>query len=250
MPLVLSYPDLLQIPATSIDSTLVSIGRRAGGEQIGHARWRGVPLRLLLDELGADNRFAHTLITSADGRTASLRREQLEGGLLAYAINDDPLPAALGFPARLIIPGLYDYKLPGWVTKIELSERPTPGFWEARGWSTSGEVRTLSLIETPHPGEKVHAAVQFSGIAYAGMRRIARIEISVDDGEWTAIAFNAGEPGCWSRWAFEWHPPVPGIYSLRVRATDETGETQAEDAADLPFPNGSSAIHRIIFEVA
>ncbi|MCA9904735.1 MAG: sulfite oxidase, partial [Anaerolineae bacterium] len=103
--------------------------------------------------------------------------------------------------------------------------------------------------ETPHPGEKVHAAVRFSGIAYAGMRRIACVEISVDEGDWTEIAFDAGEPGGWSRWAFEWHAPAPGVYSLRVRATDESGETQTEGAPDQPFPNGSSAIHRIVFEV-
>jgi len=249
IPLILSYGDLLEMPHTTLDATLVSIGRRAGDEQIGHAQWRGVPLRLLLDELGADSGLLHSLITRADGRTVALSRKQLESGLLADAINGEPLPGSLGFPARLIVPGLYDYKMPGWVTRIELTDRPIPGFWEQRGWSMSGDVQTLSMIEMPHPAERVSRAVRLSGIAYAGLRRITQVEISLDDGEWTSIPFTASEPGCWCRWAFDWDAPTSGHYSLRVRATDETGFTQQETAPDSPFPHGSSAIHRIAFEV-
>ena len=248
-PLIVSFADLLGMPTIALDSTLVSIGRRAGGEQIGHARWQGVPMRLLLNELGADGHLKHSLITSADGRMASLSRQQLEGGLLAYAINDEPLPDSLGFPVRLIVPGLYDHKMPGWVTRIELHDHPIPGFWEQRGWSMTGEVQTLSTIETPHPGERVSNDVRLSGIAYAGLRGITKVEISLDDGEWTPIPFAAGEPGCWSRWSFDWHAPAPGRYSLRVRATDESGTTQHETDPDTPFPNGTRAIQRIVFEV-
>ncbi|MCC6612148.1 MAG: molybdopterin-dependent oxidoreductase [Anaerolineae bacterium] len=250
VPLILSYSDLAHMPHTTLDATLVSIGWRAGGEQIGHARWQGVPLSLLLDEFGADRALAHSLVTRADGRTASMSRKQLESGLLAFAINGEPLPDALGFPARLIVPGLYDFKMPGWVTRIELADHPFAGFWEQRGWSASGDVQTLSMIETPRADERVSGAIHLSGIAYAGMRRVTQVEISIDNSDWTSIPFEASAPGSWSRWAFDWEAPAAGRYSLRVRATDESGFTQQDTDPTAPFPNGSSAIHRIAFEVA
>ncbi len=250
VPLMLSYSDLLSLPSAEVDCTISSIGQPAGSRMIGHARWRGVPVSRLLDELGADPTLYHARIVSADGRDTSLTRRQFEHGLLAYMVNGELLPEPLGFPVRLIVPGVYDYKMPGWVTRIELLRAPFLGFWERRGWSQTGDVQTISGILAPHPRTRASSPVLLRGYAYAGLRRITRVELSVDHGPWAAIPFTPGSPGAWSVWEHTWYPPAPGAYSVRVRATDETGFTQDEHAVDMPFPNGSCAVHQMSFEIA
>lgn len=248
-PLILSYADLTAMPMTEVACTLTSIGQRPGGGLIGHARWQGVPFRHLLAELNLPDDMPYVRILSADGRDTAVNRAHLNDSILALAINGERLPQSLGYPARMILPAAYDHLSPGWVTRIELREQHSTGFWERLGWSTAGEVQTQSHIEQPHPGQHMSGDVVFSGCAYAGRRQITAVEISIDDGPWSPVPFVPGEPGCWSRWSARWRAPTSGSYSLAVRATDETGFTQTPHASADPFPNGSSAIHRIHFHL-
>ena len=251
IPLMLSYADLLAMPSTEIECTLVSIGQRVGSSGIGNARWRGVALRWLLDELQPDPTLRYARVVADDGRDVGLTKSQLERGLLAYEVNGAPLPTALGFPVRLIVPGLYDFKMPGWVKSIEMLEHPVAGFWERRGWSASGEIQTTSAIFPASIDICLSSPAQLRGYAFAGLHRVDAVELSIDHGPWVSISFTPGNPGSWSLWQYTtWHPHAPGRYSVRVRATDETGFTQDEHAVDSPFPNGSSAVHQMSITVA
>lgn len=229
-PLSLSYDDLLALPSREIACTIVCAANPPGGERIGHARWTGVPLALLLDELTVDSRVAYARLEAADGHRTVVRYSDLRRGLVAYGMNGERLAAEHGFPARLIIPGLVDHKQPRWIERIELWDTPGDGgLWEQRGWSLSGEAPTVAAITDPHPLQIVGTPVRLAGYAFAGLRDIATVELSVDGGPWTPVPFEPGEPGSWVRWQVEWPAPEPGDYQISVRAIDINGTLQPPD---------------------
>jgi DMSO/TMAO reductase YedYZ molybdopterin-dependent catalytic subunit len=244
LPLSLSYADLLALPAVDLPCTLVCAAHRPGDERIGHAVWRGVPMATLLDQIIAPPDATYARLEAAGGDRATVPLEMLRGGLLAYAMNGEPLTPAHGFPARLLIPGLYDHQQPRWIERVELWNRPGPrGLWEQRGW-TASTIQTTSAFEVPAHLIASVGPVALGGYAFAGSRRITRVEVSVDGGAWVPAALGPSQPNVWTRWTTRWPAPVPGDYQLRVRASDDTGFTQPDDAP-LPYPNGSSAIHTI-----
>ena len=230
--------------------TLAAITSRPNNLLIGHALWRGVPVKALLDKVGLRAEAGYAQFRSVNGYATYLPIEMLEDAVLAYAMNDEALPAEQGYPVRLIVPGLYDYKMPKWMQSIELVAAPSSGHYESRGWSAEGTVQTTSALFTPRLREVVGGIVLFSGMAFAGTRTITHIELSIDDGEWMPVPFAAAERGSWTRWQIEWHAHAPGDYLAKVRATDSEGFTQP-DLLTLPlFPNGSSAIHAVVFRVS
>lgn len=242
-PLVWSYSDLLAMDAVDLPCTLVCAANPAGGERIGHAVWRGVPLAALLDELEVTSNVTYARLESAGGGRTAVTLDALRNGLLATHMNGAPLLPDQGFPARLILPGLYEHKQPRWIERIELWETPGPGgLWERRGW-TADSVRTTSAFDAPRLLLAHRTPVALGGYAFAGPRRITAVEVSVDGGAWMPVEVGPSAPNIWTRWRASWPAPGPGDYQLRVRATDETGVVQAEDGA--PFPNGSSAVHAI-----
>ena len=87
-------------------------------------------------------------------------------------------------------------------------------------------------------------------MAFAGTRAITHIELSIDDGEWMAIPFEMAESGSWTRWQIDWLPSAPGDYWVKVRATDSDGYRQPDGLTPPTFPNGSSAIHAVVFRVS
>ncbi|MDX2140101.1 MAG: molybdopterin-dependent oxidoreductase [Chloroflexota bacterium] len=211
-----SYEDLLASPATEIEATLCSYAVRSSSALIGHGRWRGVALRDLLPE-----RSTYVRVISADGRDTTLTRQQLESAVMAYTLNGVELPAALGYPVRLIVPGMYDHKCPGWVTRIELTDTPAPDYWSRHGKALPDEVQPFAHIEQVLQPTRDDTPYRLRGIAYAGLRAIQRVEVSIDDGDWTPVSLAAGAPGCWSHWHADWLPALPGSYALRVRASTE-----------------------------
>jgi hypothetical protein len=247
-PVVLSYADLCTLPATEIEATVAGVQQRPGSELISHGRWRGVPMQVLMQELGAPPHLSFACIHSADGRDVTLTSAQLNRALLAYALNGEQLPHSLGAPARLIVVGAYAHKSPGWVTRIALRAQPIPDYWERLGRISSDEVATQSHIAHPSHGAHVSGTVPLHGRAYAGLRKITSVEISIDEADWTPVSFTPSKPGIWCGWCVRWQAPAPGSYSLRVRASDDCGFTQAHDSDGLNS-SGCSAIHRITIHV-
>lgn len=246
-PLVFTYQQFLALPSVTLPVTLACVGSTPEHPLIGHALWRGVPLRSLLDQARPDAGAGYIQCYSADGYTTYIERDRLEQAVLAYSMNGQPLPLEHGCPVRLVVPGLYGYKMPKWLQRLQVTDTPVNGFWEGRGWSAEGTAQTTSAIFSPRHLEAVSGEVMFSGVAYAGERDIARVEISIDDGPWMPVPFEAAARYSWTPWQTRWTPPCPGDYRVRVRATDSAGFTQPDTGR--AFPHGSTAVQSIIIRV-
>jgi hypothetical protein len=136
-----------------------------------------------------------------------------------------------------------------WMTRLELVETDPVGYWGQRGWDEPAVTRTESRIDTPTAYAKVRAPFVVAGVAWAGTRRIAAVEVSCDGGRsWgpTELEREAG-PLSWRRWRLTVDPP-PGVHPISVRATDRTGTLQ--DPHPRPaHPAGASGYHRITVAV-
>ncbi len=236
-PLTLTLDDVQAMPTVQGAYTVLSAGSSARNILIGHALWEGVPLMRLLVQAGVLAEAKYAYLIGADGYSTSIALGGLTNALAALRMNGDVLPPEQGYPARVVVPGLYSYKMPKWVRRIELSATPIQGFWEAQGMSLSGTVATMAAILSPRHLETVSGAVAISGIAYAGDRAIRSIEVSIDDAPWMAVPFAASAPNVWTPWQIEWTAPAPGDYPIQVRASD---------TATL---NASSAMHSVVAQV-
>jgi DMSO/TMAO reductase YedYZ molybdopterin-dependent catalytic subunit len=248
-PFALSYDALRGLPAVEDYRTLMCISNEVGGELIGNAHWRGVRLRDLLERAGPSARAFKVVFTCADDYQDSIRFDKAmqPETIVVYEMNGEPLTPKHGYPARLLIPGIYGMKNVKWVRKIEVLEGDFRGFWQQRGWSEEAVIKTMSRIDTL--SGLTTAGVEpllLGGVAFAGDRGIAGVEYSVDGGRsWEAARVK--EPlGAltWVLWMAEWTPPAPGHYTIKVRATDRAGVTQTAVVAD-PLPDGASGLHTV-----
>ncbi len=253
--LTLDYEQLLARPLIERDITLACVSNPVGGRYVGNARWIGTPLKDLLDEAGVRPGADQIVTRSVDGFTLGTPTAVAMDGrdaMLAVAMNGEPLPLDHGFPVRMIVPGLYGYvSATKWLTDIELTTFAAyDPYWVQRGWAERAPIRTMSRIDTPTPFLDVQAGeVPVAGVAWAQHRGIARVELSVDGGPWIEAEL-AGEDtiDTWRQWVVRWDA-TPGEHTLRVRATDGTGETQTADRVP-PFPDGATGWQSIVVRVS
>lgn len=249
-PLTIAYRDLLALPAQEDIRVIESANNPVGGELVANLRLRGAQLAELLGRVNISPEATHARLEAADGYTAGVALAQIAhpATLLVYAIDGAPLTPAHGGPARIHIPGLYGYKMPRWLTRIRFTNAPYRGYWESRGWSDSGEVRTHAIIHTPATNAcnvRVGQPIAIQGVALAGLRRIARVEVQIDGGEWMpARLAPGGSPLAWTQWHLVWTFAAPGVYQIGARATDDTGFAQSREGGE-PFPDGADGIHRV-----
>lgn len=242
-PYTLSYAQLLKLPHQDRYQTLECISNGVGGNLISNASWRGVSLHALLAQAQPDPKTTKVVFSAADGYTDSIpfERAMNQENLLAYLMNDQPLAAGHGAPARLLIPGIFGMKNVKWLTKIHLVSDDYQGYWEQRGWSDQAVVKTMSEIATVDPQEPITAGpVELAGIAFAGDRGIKKVEVSLDGGKsWHAATLKDPlGPYTWRLWRFEWDAK-PGLYQVFVRAIDGTGQVQTSEQTET-LPNGAT----------
>jgi DMSO/TMAO reductase YedYZ molybdopterin-dependent catalytic subunit len=167
--------------------------------------------------------------------------------MIALGMNGSPLPAEHGYPARLIIPGLYGYvSATKWLSEIELTTWDAfDGYWVPLGWSKLGPILTQSRIDLPQNNQSVKAGrVPVAGVAWAPDRGVARVEVQVDEQPWVAAELSAPlSDATWVQWLYRWSA-TPGTHVVRVRATDGTGEVQT-DQVTRPAPDGARGHHTI-----
>ena len=167
--------------------------------------------------------------------------------LVAIGMNREILPASHGFPARLVVPGLYGYvSATKWLTEIELTTWDSfDGYWIPRGWSKEGPIKTQSRIDRPRNRAKVEAGpYTLGGVAWAPTKGVELVEVQVDGGPW--MLAEVSEPlseNAWVQWKLDSRLPV-GKHVISVRATDATGFTQTE-ANVSPRPDGAEGWHTI-----
>lgn len=243
--------DLLDADLVEADTTLTCVSNEVGGDLVGHARWLGLPLHTLLARAGVLSNADMVLSRSSDGFSASTPLEALadpaRGALLAIGMNGEPLPLEHGFPARMVVPGLYGYvSATKWVVELEVTRfADATAYWTDRGWSARGPIKTASRIDVPAGFARLAAGpVVVAGVAWAQTRGIAGVEVAVDDGPWApARLAEAANADSWRQWSYVWDA-APGRHTVRVRATDSTGEVQTADRA-RPVPDGSTGLHAV-----
>ena len=251
----LTWDELVALPMQESDVTLACVSNEVGGSLIGNARWLGVPVRELLARAGVDPDADMVLSTSSDGFTASTPIEALtddRDALLAVGMNGEPLPIEHGFPARLVVPGLYGYvSATKWVTQLEVTrfDRAT-AYWTTRGWSERGPIKLQSRIDVPRRGQSVPAGdTVIAGMAWQQQIGIAGVEVRIDDGPWRrAELATAISADTWVQWSLDW-TAESGSHTIECRALSVDGETQTSDPAP-PAPDGAQGWHRIDVSVA
>ena len=168
--LVLTWQDLLNRPMIERDVTLTCVSNNVGGHYIGNARWIGARLDDLLREAGPRDGADMVVGRSVDGYECGFPLENALDGrdaMIAVAMNGEPLPLEHGFPARLVVPGLYGYvSATKWLTEIELTRFDDfEHYWEQRGWAEKAPIKLQSRIDVP----KGLARVPAGGVAVAGV---------------------------------------------------------------------------------
>jgi DMSO/TMAO reductase YedYZ molybdopterin-dependent catalytic subunit len=241
----LSFHDLLKLPLLEDWITLCCVSNPVGGPYIGNARWLGASLSRLLRAAGIRAGAEQLMCTSVDGFTSGTPVQTVMDGrdaLLAVAMNGTPLPVAHGFPARLVVPGLYGYvSACKWITDIKVTTFAGEyAYWVQRGWSQRAPIKTESRIDVPNGSATVRAGrTPVAGVAWAQHKGIDAVEVRVDGGAWNRARL-AAVPGIdtWRQWVWEWDA-TPGNHVIQARATDATGYTQTAAPAP-PEPNGAT----------
>jgi DMSO/TMAO reductase YedYZ molybdopterin-dependent catalytic subunit len=243
--LTLTFDDLLKLPLLEDWITLCCVSNPVSGPYIGNALWLGASLSRLLRAAGIRAGAEQLLCTSVDGFTSGTPVQTVMDGrdaLLAVAMNGAPLPVAHGFPARMVVPGLYGYvSACKWVTDIKVTTFAGEfAYWAQRGWSQRAPIKTESRIDVPGNASTVRAGRRpVAGVAWAQHKGIEAVEVRVDGGSWKKATL-AAVPGIdtWRQWVWEWDA-TRGDHVIEARATDATGYTQTRALAP-PEPNGAT----------
>ena len=256
LPVSLTFDDVAAMDLIERDITLTCVSNDVGGRYVGGTRWLGVRLTDVLDRAGIDATKADQILsTDVDGMTISTPLAAATDGrdsLIAIGMNGEPLPRAHGFPARLIVPGLYGFVgATKWITRMTLTTYAAQdAYWTKRGWARDAPIKPSSRIDTPKPFEDVRAGtVIVGGIAWAQRQGgVASVEVSIDDGPWvTATLGPSAGQDYWRQWYLRW-PATPGRHTLAARTITGHGRSQSAHRA-RPFPDGSSGIQRLILSV-
>ncbi|MEW6207317.1 MAG: molybdopterin-dependent oxidoreductase [Acidobacteriota bacterium] len=246
--MVFTYDEIRALPSVEQYATLACISNEVGGDLIGNALWRGVRLRDVLERAGLKEGIVDIVLTASDDYRDSipLDRAMMEGTLLVYEMNGERLTSSHGFPLRLIVPGIYGMKNVKWIKRIEAVDFDFKGYWQRRGWDDRAEYQTMSRIDAPTGDAKGEAVI--AGIAFAGDRRVSKVEVSTDGGRtWEEAEIKAPmSPYTWSLWQKRWTPSA-GKHTVVVRATDGRGVTQTSQRS-RPDPAGSTGHHRVTVE--
>ncbi|HYB46544.1 MAG TPA: molybdopterin-dependent oxidoreductase [Streptosporangiaceae bacterium] len=243
--MTLTFDELLRQPLVEDYVTLTCVSNPVGGPYVGNAKWLGARLADLIRQTRPLAGASQLLCTSVDGFTSGTPLQVVLDGrdaLLAVAMNGEPLPVAHGFPARLVVPGLYGYvSATKWVTDIEVTTfGAASAYWVQRGWSQQAPIKTESRIDVPAGGATLAAGrTPVAGVAWAQHKGVAAVEVRVDGGPWQEARLAAvPDIDTWRQWVWQWEA-TPGNHLLEARATDATGYTQTAVTAPPP-PNGAS----------
>ena len=236
------------------------------------AEWSGVPLADILDRAGIRSGAREVRFRGADcgevdntrgpirfERSLTVDQARDADAILAYAMNGEPLPIQHGFPLRLVVPGWYGVASVKWLTEIEVSDRPFEGHYQTEkyvyyrdrdGKETREPVtlqRVRALITEPAPGQEAAPGdLVVRGLAWSGAAPIAKVEVSVNGGDWRETRL-VGER---KRHSWQWWELIagfdrPGDVTLRARATDMAGRTQPERAEWNKLGYGNNGIHEV-----
>ncbi len=253
--IIFSYADIRGRRLIERPVTLTCVSEPVGGPYISTSNFIGVPLRDLLLEAGVKPGAQQLFSTSVDGFTVGTPVDVLldpnRGAMLAIGMNRQPLPVEHGFPARMVVPGLYGYvSATKWVVDMELTSWDKQAYWVPRGYSQQAPIKTESRIDKPQAYANVKPGqVTVAGIAWAQSRGIAKVEVRVDGGAWQSAQLSTEvSKNTWRMWRTTFALKA-GAHTVEARATDDTGYTQTQVPAD-EIPDGATGWPSVRFTVA
>lgn len=235
-------------------------GGQSGNGAMGNARWKGVPLKAVLDKAGVKPGVAQVSFNGLDGPALpetpdfvkALDIDHARDGevMIAYAMNGEDLPWLNGFPVRLVVPGWFGTYWVKHLNEITVLEKPLDNFWMQKAYRIPdndctctepgkpadktvpiNRFKVRSFITSVMSGGKVEAdaPLKLRGIAFDGGSGIKEVSVSSDGGKtWqpTTLGEDLG------KYSFrEWTATVQlakGEHELKVRATSNDGKTQPE----------------------
>ena len=253
--LTFSYDDLRDMSFEESDITMTCVSNEVGGRYVGAARWLGVPLKTILDQAGISPDADQLMSTDVEGFKIGTPMSALLDGrnaIIAIGMNGKILPREHGFPARLVVPGLYGFvSATKWVTKLTATTyAKDTSYWTDRDWATDAPIKIASRIDAPKPLSTIKPGkTVIGGVAWAQNNGVAKVEVRIDGGAWQeAMLGPSGGTDYWRQWYLPWDAPS-GAHQLAVRAFGEDGTEQTAAKAS-PFPAGSSGIQEVVVTVS
>lgn len=285
-----SLDELMRLPRHEVAAINQCSGNRRGlfqphvtGVQwgygaMGNARWAGARLKDVLEAAGIAPRAVEVAADGADAPTLTgpdfvkslpMWKALDPDTLVAYEMNEAPLPRWHGAPARLVVPGWTATYWVKSVTQLTVLDRPFEGFWmksayrvprglfgpsrfesqENEQTAPITDIRVNSLVVTPEPGATVarDGSVEVHGFAWDGGSGIRKVECSTDGGATWREAALGRDLGryAWISWRFALAPAASGRRILGVRATSRDGAAQP----DALVPNPAGYHHNIVQQV-
>ena len=251
----LSFRDLMSMTLVERRITLTCVSNEVGGPYVGNAAWIGVPVKDILARAGVKNGADAIKTTSADDWTCGTPLQAVtddRNAIIAIAMNGEPLPLAHGFPARMVVPGLYGYvSATKWLVDLEVTRfADFKAYWSTRDYDAEAPIKMSSRIDVPRSFQSFQrGAVRVGGVAWAQTKGIKRVEVKVDSGPWMAADLGTEDNiATWRQWSWKWTDATTGRHTLTVRATDADGKTQTPDRARIR-PNGTTGWHSVQFTV-
>jgi DMSO/TMAO reductase YedYZ molybdopterin-dependent catalytic subunit len=253
-----TFDDLLDMPLIERDITLTCVSNDIGGPYVSGTRFTGVRLTDLLDRAKVGSTADQILSTDVDGMTISTPLDLATDGrdaMIAIAMDGKALPRDHGYPARMVVPGLYGYvSACKWITRMTLTTyAEKTAYWTDRGWATDAPIKLMSRIDTPKPLATVKSGKNFiGGVAWHQHRGLKGVQVRIDGDDWqdATLGPDAGND-YWRQWYVEWDAGQAGSgqHTLAVRAISTDGEVQSS-ARMTPFPDGATGVQSIVVNVA
>jgi DMSO/TMAO reductase YedYZ molybdopterin-dependent catalytic subunit len=251
----LTYDELVQLPIIEQYVTIACVSNEVGGDLVGNAAWRGVPLRTVLAMAGVLSGATQLVGRSVDGFTVGMPTawvmDESRVPMIAVGMNGKPLPRDHGYPARLIVPGLYGYvSATKWLAELNLTTLEAfDAYWVPLGWAKEAPILTQSRIDTPHGGDTLDPGhVAIAGVAWAPDRGISKVEVAINGAWHDARLSTPISSATWVQWVYDWQATT-GTYDIEVRATDGKGVVQTADHSP-PAPDGARGHFTISVRVA
>jgi DMSO/TMAO reductase YedYZ molybdopterin-dependent catalytic subunit len=231
--------------------TMGCISNRIGGSLISTTKWSGFTMAQFLERVqpmpdavamkivGADDFDEYLLLDVA------MNDDRL---MFAYEWDDQPLKQKHGFPLRVHIPDRYGMKQPKWIESIEFVDAWNEGYWVRRGWSREAMVNTVSVVDTVAINAIRQTddgyVVPIGGMAWAGAKGIAKVEVSVDGSEWQEAQLRDPiSDRTWVLWRYDW-AFEEGTHEFAVRTYDGDGELQPMHIQGVR-PDGATGVHAL-----
>ncbi|MEP4392359.1 sulfite oxidase [Marinobacter sp.] len=227
-------------------------GTQWGTGAAGCLVWTGVPLRDVVARLGGvkpDMNYitstgGETLPAGLDPKTIMVERSvpvrALDQALLAWQMNDEPVPLAHGGPLRMVFPGYFGVNNVKYVDRVAFTEGQSDAKIQASGYrirpiGEKGAPGQPSMWEMPVKSWVTAPLTTASkgrnliyGVAFGGINAVNQVEVSADGGEtWKSARFLGPDMG-----RYAWRPFVvamdlsAGDHRIVSRATDTEGNTQ------------------------